>query len=67
MKKIELLFGADRTAASRVPRQETGEFHLLRGGGAFAFRAERSLLEPRQLPPDRIAELARSTQGSPSG
>jgi hypothetical protein len=43
-----------------VPRQGVGEFHLLGEGGTTTLRAQRSLLEPRQLAPGRILELARA-------
>jgi hypothetical protein len=60
LKKIEPLFGSDRAAFERVPRQGVGEFHLLGEGGTTTLRAQRSLLEPRQLAPARILELARA-------
>ncbi|MBK8975334.1 MAG: DUF853 family protein [Planctomycetes bacterium] len=61
LKKLETLFGADRAAAQRVPGQSIGEFHLLQDGRCTPFRANRNLLETRQLAPAGIAALARGS------
>jgi len=47
---------------ARLPTQSTGQFHLLREGQATAFRADRSLIETRQMPESEILALARRTR-----
>jgi hypothetical protein len=47
--------------ASRLPTQETGEFHLVRDGSVTSLRAERSVLETAQVPEDEILALARAS------
>jgi hypothetical protein len=49
---------------SRLPTQETGQFHLLRDGAVVGLLGERNALPPIQLPEDRILTLAgRSSPG----
>jgi hypothetical protein len=43
---------------SRLARQKTGEFFLLRGGKVVELRTARSMMETRQLPEDQIRGLA---------
>jgi hypothetical protein len=49
--------------ASRLPSQETGQFHLLRDGSATSLRADRSVMATEQLPEDEILAVARKTLG----
>jgi hypothetical protein len=44
--------------ASRLPAQETGEFHLIRDGDVTAFKTHPSAVDPRQIPEDEIVRLA---------
>ena len=48
--------------ASKLPHQKTGQFHLLRDGGATAFSAVRSVVETAQLSEGEILSLARRTR-----
>jgi hypothetical protein len=52
--------------AAKVPQQEVGQFHLLQDRRVAALEVRRSLLETRQLPEDRILELARAGKGADS-
>jgi Cdc6-like AAA superfamily ATPase len=45
--------------ADRLPKQEPGEFCLVRGGEVTPVRVSLSVVEPRQLPEDEIVRLAR--------
>lgn len=59
LNKLKPLFADARIdVASRLPTQQTGEFHLLRDGRCISLLAERSLVETRQLPEDQIIALA---------
>lgn len=60
LNKLKPMFADARLdAAARLPGQETGEFHMLREGRVVALKAERSLVETRQVPEQRVLELAR--------
>jgi DNA helicase HerA-like ATPase len=53
--------------AAKLPVQETGQFHLLRDGEVVGLRADRSALDPEQLPEEEILALARSTREAAGG
>lgn len=58
--KMQPLFGECRIDISKkLASQRVGEFVMLRGGDAVFFRAERSLLETRQLGDEEILALSR--------
>ena len=60
LNKLKPMFADARLdAAARLPGQETGEFHLLREGKVVALKAERSLVETRQVPEQGVLQLAR--------
>jgi DNA helicase HerA-like ATPase len=48
--------------ASKLPGQTAGEFHLIRDGQVVGIRAERSAVDPRQVPEDEIIGLAAATR-----
>jgi hypothetical protein len=48
-------------AAAKLPGQGTGQFFLVREREVLAVQTEPSLIATRQLPEDRIQELARTT------
>ncbi len=48
-----------------LPRQETGAFHLVAGAQATPIRADRSLVNARQISGDRIVTLAAGTVAVP--
>lgn len=45
--------------SDRLAGQAAGHFHLIRDGGATALSAERSAVDPRQVPEEEILDLAR--------
>jgi hypothetical protein len=47
--------------ASKLPAQETGQFHLIRDGAATSLLASPSVMRTEQLPEHEILELARRT------
>jgi len=51
--------------ASRLTVQGAGEFHLLREGQAVSLRADRSAVDPQQVPEDEIVGLASATRARP--
>ncbi len=53
-----MLSGAAGDVASRLPGQDTGEFHLARAGEATQFSAYRSLLTTEQLSDRQLLEVA---------
>jgi DNA helicase HerA-like ATPase len=65
INKLKPMFAEARLdAAGKLPGQQTGEFYLLRERTVSAVRTEPSLIETRQLPEQRILELARSDFGA---
>jgi DNA helicase HerA-like ATPase len=60
-KMKPMLSECRRDVAGLLPAQEPGEFHLIRDGEAIAIKACFSAVDPRQLPEDEIAALARRT------
>ena len=64
INKLKPMFAEARLdAAGKLPGQQTGEFYLLRERTVSAVRTEPSLVETRQLPEQRILELARAEFG----
>jgi energy-coupling factor transporter ATP-binding protein EcfA2 len=60
LRKLKPMFSEARVdAATRLPGQATGYFHLLRGKAVAALRGHPSLIRTEQLPEERILELAR--------
>ncbi len=60
LKKMKPMLSECKSDVSdQLPAQEPGEFHITRDGQVEAFKANRSLIQPTQLPEDRILELAR--------
>jgi hypothetical protein len=57
-KMKSLLSDYRANVAGRLAGQRTGEFFLLHGGSSTEIKAERSLLQTRQLAEDAIVELA---------
>lgn len=47
--------------AAKLPKQTTGQFHLLRDGDAISLGASPSLLKTEQLPEEEILKLAGKT------
>jgi hypothetical protein len=61
LRKLKPMFQeAHIDPAARLPGQDTGEFHLLRGKEVVALRSRPSLIRTEQLPEERILELART-------
>jgi hypothetical protein len=59
LRKLKPMFQeAHVDPATRLPGQDTGEFHLLRGKEVIALRSRPSLIRTEQLPEERILELA---------
>lgn len=59
LEKMKPLFNDARAnVASRIPGQETGEFHLLQDGHATAFKSEMSFLDTVQVPDAELLALA---------
>ncbi|MEQ1647811.1 MAG: helicase HerA-like domain-containing protein [Hyphomicrobiaceae bacterium] len=65
LKKLKAAFQSDSglDAASVLPGQTVGEFHLVQEGLVRAIKAHRSLIQAEQVPFDRIEQLARETKG----
>ena len=65
LKKLKAAFQSDSglDAASVLPGQTVGEFHLVQEGLVRAIKAHRSLITAEQVPFDRIEQLARETKG----
>jgi hypothetical protein len=53
-----MLEGAKVDAATKLPSQGTGQFYLVRERDVVPIQTDRSLIETRQLPEDRIAQIA---------
>ncbi len=65
LKKLKAAFQSDSglDAASVLPGQTVGEFHLVQEGLVRSIKAQRSLITAEQVPFDRIEQLARETKG----
>jgi hypothetical protein len=65
LKKLKAAFQSDSglDAASVLPQQTVGEFHLVQEGLVRSIKASRSLIQAEQVPFDRIEQLARETKG----
>jgi hypothetical protein len=65
LKKLKAAFQSDSglDAASVLPQQTVGEFHLVQEGLVRSIKAGRSLIQAEQVPFDRIEQLARETKG----
>ena len=65
LKKLKAAFQSDSglDAATVLPGQTVGEFHLVQEGLVRAIKAHRSLITAEQVPFDRIEQLARETKG----
>jgi hypothetical protein len=58
-KMKPLLSDCRADIAAKLPAQQTGQFHLVRGGDVSGLRAGRSLMTTEQLPEEQILRLAR--------
>ena len=65
LKKLKAAFQSDSglDAATVLPGQTVGEFHLVQEGLVRSIKAHRSLITAEQVPFDRIEQLARETKG----
>jgi energy-coupling factor transporter ATP-binding protein EcfA2 len=65
LKKLKAAFQSDSglDAASVLPGQTVGEFHLVQENLVRSMKAHRSLITAEQVPFDRIEQLARETKG----
>lgn len=65
LKKLKAAFQSDSglDAATVLPGQTVGEFHLVQEGLVRSMKAHRSLITAEQVPFDRIEQLARETKG----
>ncbi|MGE0700189.1 MAG: ATP-binding protein, partial [Hyphomicrobiaceae bacterium] len=65
LKKLKSAFQSESglDAASVLPAQTVGEFHLVQEGVVRALKAQRSLVQAEQVPFDRIEQLAHETKG----
>ena len=65
LRKLKAAFQSESglDAASVLPGQTVGEFHLVQEGLVRPMRAQRSLISAEQVPFDRIEQLARETKG----
>ncbi len=65
LKKLKAAFQSDSglDAASVLPGQTVGEFHLVQENLVRSIKAHRSLITAEQVPFDRIEQLARETKG----
>ncbi len=65
LRKLKAAFQSESglDAASVLPGQTVGEFHLVQEGLVRPMRAQRSLINAEQVPFDRIEQLARETKG----
>jgi hypothetical protein len=55
-----MLSGAAFDVASKLPSQDTGEFHLARAGEVAQFNAHRSILTTEQLSDQQLLAVAMS-------
>lgn len=65
LRKLKAAFQSESglDAATVLPGQTVGEFHLVQEGVVRPMKAQRSLIEAEQVPFDRIEQLARETKG----
>lgn len=65
LRKLKAAFQSESglDAATVLPGQTVGEFHLVQEGVVRAMKAQRSLIQAEQVPFDRIEQLARETKG----
>ncbi|MBU2531794.1 MAG: DUF853 family protein, partial [Alphaproteobacteria bacterium] len=65
LRKLKAAFQSESglDAASVLPGQTVGEFHLVQEGMVRPMKAQRSLIQAEQVPFDRIEQLARKTKG----
>lgn len=65
LRKLKAAFQSESglDAATVLPGQTVGEFHLVQEGHVRAMKAQRSLIQAEQVPFDRIEQLARETKG----
>ena len=65
LRKLKAAFQSESglDAATALPGQTVGEFHLVQEGVVRAMKAQRSLIQAEQVPFDRIEQLARETKG----
>ncbi len=65
LRKLRAAFQSESglDAASALPGQTVGEFHLVQEGNVRPMKAQRSLITAEQVPFDRIEQLARETKG----
>jgi len=65
LRKLKAAFQSESglDAASVLPGQTVGQFHLVQEGLVRPMKAQRSLIQAEQVPFDRIEQLARETKG----
>ena len=65
LRKLKAAFQSESglDAATVLPGQTVGEFHLVQEGVVRPMKAQRSLIQAEQVPFDRIEQLARETKG----
>jgi GTPase SAR1 family protein len=65
LRKLRAAFQSESglDAATVLPGQTVGEFHLVQEGLVRSMKAQRSLIQAEQVPFDRIEQLARDTKG----
>lgn len=65
LRKLKAAFQSESglDPAIVLPHQGVGEFHLVQEGLLRAIKAQRSLIQAKQVPFDRIEQLARETRG----
>lgn len=65
LRKLKAAFQSESglDAASVLPGQTVGQFHLVQEGLVRPMHAQRSLIQAEQVPFDRIEQLARETKG----
>lgn len=65
LRKLKAAFQSESglDAATALPGQTVGEFHLVQEGVVRPMKAQRSLIQAEQVPFDRIEQLARETKG----
>jgi hypothetical protein len=62
LRKLKPMFSDARVdAATRLPAQKQGQFHVLRDGQVQRLNADRSVLRTEQLSEEDILQLARQT------
>jgi hypothetical protein len=68
LNKLKPMFSeAKGDVVVKLPTQGTGEFHLLREKEVVALKTEPSLIETKQLPEQRILEIARVGPAAAAG